>query len=241
MAIKRSAARHVNRVLARFGGEIVRTSTETRWDGQFRRWIQKAERAGTDPNDIGDRDWATDERASALGRWYLPLATPGQKIVELGPGTGRLTRHLVAAGADVTVVDRSAFVCEWIRAYLPGVDVQHTEGCHLPVPTRSADAFFAHGVFEHLLAEEAYWFLVEGVRVLKPAGKVVFNFDNVASVGGLEHLARTSSPDESSAFRFHHPAAIAALARKAGYTDVQIETSDSRVGFALLTRADAKR
>jgi predicted SAM-dependent methyltransferase len=133
------------------------------------------------------------------------------------------------------VVDRSEFVCEWMRSYLPGIDVRHSTGCYLPLLSQSMDAFCAHGVFEHLLAEEIYWFLLEGARVLRPGGKVVFNFDNVATAGGLDHLVENSSPNRVSAFRFHHPDAIAALARRAGFSDVRIETSESRNGFALLT------
>ena len=232
--MKRSVVRVANRVLAKFDAQI--TSTENIWDVHFRRWIEQARRTGKDPNEIGDAEWESDELMPALERWYLPLVTKGAKVIELGPGSGRLTRHLVAAGAQVTVVDRSEFVCDWIRSYLPGVVVLRSEGCRLPAPTGEADAFFAHGVFEHLLAEEAYWFLADGARVLKPGGRVVFNFDNIASPGGIDYLAATSTPDRRSKFRFHHPEAIAAIARRAGYADIQVETSDSRTAFALLTR-----
>jgi len=234
MTAKRQIVTVVNRVLARFDAKVVRTQADT-WDHYFRRWIEDARVAGQDPNDIGDVEWASDGLSEALERWYLPLAAASADIVELGPGSGRLTRHLVAAGARVTVVDRSEFVCEWMRSYLPGIDVRHIVGCHLPLASESMDAFCAHGVFEHLLAEEIYWFLVEGARVLRPGGAAAFNFDNVATTGGLDHLVAHSSPDRVSVFRFHHPDAIAALARRAGFSDVRIETSESRNGFAHLT------
>jgi hypothetical protein len=37
---------------------------------------------------------------------------PGDAVLEVGPGTGNLTRHLLAAGAAVTAVEKDGALCE---------------------------------------------------------------------------------------------------------------------------------
>jgi SAM-dependent methyltransferase len=206
------------------------------WDTAFRDWIATAEATGRDPNDVGDEKWATDELRMALDRWYLPAVEDATSILELGPGTGRLTRHIVDKGATVTAFDRSPFVCEWMRKYLPQVEMVQISECRLPVARGTADLFLAHGVFEHFLIEEIFWFLEDAARALRPGGRAIFNFDNVMSDGGLEHILGTSRPSQSSVFRFHHPDAVARIALAAAFSDVDLATSETRTAFAILTR-----
>ena len=208
------------------------------WEEQFTRWIADARARGADPNDIGDREWGTDRLDHALHAYYLPAAR-GARVVELGPGSGRLTRHLIGIVEHLTLLDLSRFVCEWMDEYLTGHDnyeVHQITGAEAPmVPTGSADAVFAHGVMEHLDPDQIYWFLREFHRILVPGGRVVFNFDSATSRGGIDHLIGSSGPQWRSVFRFHAPAAIVALADASGFSAKVDELSD-RIAFGLLTR-----
>jgi SAM-dependent methyltransferase len=208
------------------------------WEEQFTRWIAEARATGADPNDVGDREWWTDRLDHALHAYYIPAAE-GARVVELGPGSGRLTRHLIAVAEHLTLLDLSRFVCEWIDEYLAGhenYEVHQIAGAEARiVPSGSADAVFAHGVMEHLDLDQIYWFFREFQRILVPGGRVVFNFDNATSRGGIDHLATSSSPQTRSVFRFHAPAAIAALAEASGF-DVEVDEFSDRIAFALLTR-----
>jgi SAM-dependent methyltransferase len=208
------------------------------WEQQFTRWIVQARATGADPNDIGDREWESDRLDDALHAHYVPLAR-GARVVELGPGSGRLTRHLVDIVEHLTLLDASEFVCHWIEEYLRGHDnyeVHHITGAEAPmVPDSSADAVFAHGVVEHLDPDQIYWFLRDFHRMLVPGGNVVFNFDNVTSCGGINHLAARSGPRWRSVFRFHAPAAIVALGEAAGF-DTEVDEFPDRIAFAVLTR-----
>src|SRR5688500_2943618 len=47
---------------------------------------------------------------------------PGDRVVEVGPGLGVLTRRLLAAGASVIAVELDARLAEWLRRELYGVD-----------------------------------------------------------------------------------------------------------------------
>jgi predicted SAM-dependent methyltransferase len=100
------------------------------------------------------------------------------------------------------------------------------------VESNSIDAVVAHGVFEHLDLDVAFWFLVDFLRVLRSGGTVAFNFDNACSAGGTAHLRTSSSGDRPSLFRFHAPDAIRSVAAAAGYVQTTILEDSHRIAFA---------
>lgn len=55
-------------------------------------------------------------RTRVVASWRIE---PGQRVLELGCGTGLMTQHLLAAGAEVTAVDRSAPMLERARRRAP--------------------------------------------------------------------------------------------------------------------------
>ena len=46
---------------------------------------------------------------------------PGELVLEVGPGTGNLTRHLVGAGAKVTAVEKDDALAERLPQAVPGL------------------------------------------------------------------------------------------------------------------------
>jgi SAM-dependent methyltransferase len=208
------------------------------WEEQFSQWIAEARAKGVDPNDIGDERWSTDHLDEALDAYYLPAARGG-RVVELGPGSGRLTRHLIDVVQHLTLLDLSDYVCRWIDEYLAGHDnyeVHRITGAEAPmVPTSSTDAVLANGVMEHLDADQIYWFFREFHRILVPGGRVIVNFDNATSRGGINHITESSGPQWRSVFRFHAPETIVALAEATGF-DAKVEEFPERIAFGLLTR-----
>ena len=225
-------------IFQRFGLEINPTPSKLSvWDIDFIRWIEDARTRGVDPNDLGDDEWATDLLDTGLTEVYGPLLRFDSRILEVGPGTGRLSRHLIGNDRHLTVVDRSQVVCDWITSYLVG------KGAHTVlrsynssvsgVESASIDVVVAHGVFEHFDLDTTYWFLSDFRRVLKRGGAVAFNFNNATSKDGLAHLHATSSPDQPSVFRFHAPTAICAAARAVGFTTAEVRESAGRIAFAV--------
>jgi hypothetical protein len=89
--------------LEKVRGALVRIfSTELyaerrKWDGKFRQWIESAISRGLDPNDVGDEAWANDHLSEILEDPFLKYIPEDRTVLELGPGSGRLTRHLSAA------------------------------------------------------------------------------------------------------------------------------------------------
>lgn len=231
---------YLNRILARVNLRVEQVRA-TNWDRTFSRWIREAERQGLDPNDLGDEEWGTDLLDDALERLYRPLLGASKIILELGPGSGRLTRHLVGNCAKLILVDASPAVLRWLNRYMVdrgNVELHRVEHGEMSgVPAATVDAVMAHGVVEHLDQEELFDLLLEFSRVLRLGGHVAFNFDDLASGEGTQILReQAGEPREAGRFRLHHPESIRALARAAGLEPVFVQPATTRIGFALLVK-----
>ena len=90
-------------------------------------------------------------------------------VVDLGAGTGKLTRSLVALGHRVTAVEPLAEMREHLRAAVPGATALEGSAEALPLPDASADVITC--------AQAFHWFdhataLAEIARVLRPGGRL---------------------------------------------------------------------
>jgi hypothetical protein len=207
------------------------------WDRSFRNWIAEAKSLGRDPNDVGDERWG-DARPGTEAH-YLPLIDQQSVVMEMGPGSGRYTRHLLPRCREMVLVDYSKFVCEWVQEYFAGKGtfrvVLAKDYALGAIADGSIDAVVANGVFEHLYLEAFYQYLVTFERVMKPGARGCLNFNNIASDGGFEHF-ETKLPqgmDERCIFRFYHPETVRELCRRAGLEVERLSTSEHR--FAFLT------
>ena len=235
--------RATNRVLQPAGLQLVRTRQEKPWDAYFASWIEEAKRSGVDPNDVGDRDWS-GRALEACTRHIFPRVNPESIVLELGPGSGRLTRHVLPRCREMILADYSEMVCTWLREYLQGKGtfrVHHLDRPILPmVADDSVDFVFANGVFEHIDPDETDFFLQEFVRVLKPGRHVWFNFDNFMSTEGLVWFRDHYPPaaGQRRAFRFYHPDFLKRMAEMRGFEQVVVETNDSRFGLLTARKPD---
>jgi SAM-dependent methyltransferase len=95
---------------------------------------------------------------------------PGAPVIELGAGTGLLTRDLLERGLAVTAVEPLAEMREELGRALPGLRVVDAVAEELPLPDDSATAVVA--------ANALHWFhldraLPEIHRVLEPGGSML--------------------------------------------------------------------
>jgi len=98
-------------------------------------------------------------------RWALgdqPLT-----VLELGAGTGKLTRVLVDLGHDVHATDPDAAMLAVLEEQLPGVRTAVASAEDIPLPAGSVDAVVAAQAFHWFDLERA---LPEIARVLRPEG-----------------------------------------------------------------------
>jgi SAM-dependent methyltransferase len=127
------------------------------------------------------RGWATPRAVAAYERGrpgYPPQAVaalvrvlgvaPGRTVLDLAAGSGKLTRQLLPAGAELVAVEPSAAMRERLAA-APGVRVLAGTAEAIPLPDGAVDAVAVGQAF--------HWFdgpaaVAELHRVLRPGGRV---------------------------------------------------------------------
>jgi SAM-dependent methyltransferase len=110
--------------------------------------------------------------------WLLPAAAgrtgpagspPALRVLDLGAGTGKLTRQLAARGLDVVAVDPSEGMLAELNRVVPGVPTVNGSAEDVPLPDGSVDVV--------LMAQAWHWVdpdraVPEIARVLSPGGRL---------------------------------------------------------------------
>ena len=125
-----------------------------------------------------------DERARFVGEGGVPLldllsARPGERILDLGCGTGKLTRALANTGASVLGVDASREMLAEARAAHPDLEFALERGEDLPYD-EEFDGIFSNAALHWMPRADA---VAEGVaRALRPGGRFVAEFGGARCV-----------------------------------------------------------
>src|SRR5579875_2372078 len=124
--------------------------------------------------------WAGGEEALAalLGGLGVTIP-PGQVVLDIGCGLGRLTRPLAREAERVIALDISAEMLDRARELNPdlaNVEWVHGDGVSLqPVGDSSVDVCVSHVVFRHIPDPQiTLGYIREMGRVLKPGGFAAF-------------------------------------------------------------------
>jgi SAM-dependent methyltransferase len=97
------------------------------------------------------------------------VGTEPIRVVDLGAGTGKLTRGLVALGHEVVAVEPSPQMLARLRVVVPAAVAVEGWAEAIPLPDRSAEAVVAGQAFHWFDAPVA---LREVARVLVPRGRL---------------------------------------------------------------------
>lgn len=143
-----------------------------------------------------------DYEASVVARMneLLDLG-PGRRVVDVGAGTGKLTRALLATGAEVVAVEPMAGMrAQLLRSVLDeGLQVLDGTAEDLPLGDADADAVTAAQAFHWFAGPTA---LAELHRVLRPGGHlaVIFNRRDLTTPvqAALDDLLRPHRGDTPS-------------------------------------------
>lgn len=112
----------------------------------------------------GRPDYPPAVTGALAGELGLP---PGARVLDVGAGTGKLSRALHAAGLDVVALEPQAALREILTAHLGAEHVLEGTAEAIPLPDASVDAV--------TVADAFHWFdrgpaLQEMARVLEPGG-----------------------------------------------------------------------
>ncbi len=144
---------------------------------------------------------------------------PGADVVELGPGTGKLTRQLVEVGARVVAVEPVADMRRKLAETTPVARVVNGVAERTGLPEASADAVVAAQAFHWFRGDEA---LAEAHRLLRPGGHLgliwAMRDERVPWVRDLYELLR---PHEASVPRYRHGGWRAAFDRTERFGSLQ--------------------
>ena len=153
---------------------------------------------------------------------------PGDKVLELGCGTGYFTRELVDTGAEITAIDISPDLLEEARQEITASNVIFKEenAYAMSFGENSFDHIIGSSVLHHLDIRKA---LSEMFRVLKPGGSIAFTEPNmmnpqIALQKNIPSIKRRmgDSPDETAFFQGQ----MRRLLRNAGFSTIRVKPFD---------------
>jgi ubiquinone/menaquinone biosynthesis C-methylase UbiE len=104
----------------------------------------------------------------------------GQKLLDIGAGTGRFTTQMIEKDAQVTSLDISLSMLRYAKDILTtDSTLIQADATYLPFRAQSFDGCISVNVFSHIVNYKTT--LREISRVLRPDGFLVFNFPNLLS------------------------------------------------------------
>ena len=118
----------------------------------------------------------------AEGLLELLAAQPGERILDIGCGTGHLTAKIAASGAEVTGMDRSAEMVRQAREAYPEIRFEVADATNIPLEG-GFDAVFSNATLHWIKEPEKV--VAEISRLLKPDGRLVAEFGGHGNVGLL--------------------------------------------------------
>lgn len=144
--------------------------------------------AGVAPKRSMGQNFLADGRVAARQVAYAGVE-PGDRVLEVGPGLGMLTGHLVRAGAEVTCIELDPALAGYIEREFGG-SVELIRGDAVKVPFPPFDRFVSNLPYS---ASTPIIFKLLGCRFEKAVVMVQREFADrmVADVGGTEYSRLT--------------------------------------------------
>lgn len=111
---------------------------------------------------------------------------PGERIVDLGCGTGHLANRIAAAGADVVGLDNSAEMIEEARARNTHSNCRFVcEDARSATFDASFDAVFSNAALHWIQEQEQDAVLNSVADALRPGGRFVAELGGIGNVSGI--------------------------------------------------------
>jgi SAM-dependent methyltransferase len=185
------------------------------------RRMMKAVRDGFQPWLYGN-EWGAIKDvpplAHVLDHWVLPYVSADKVALEIGPGGGRWTRHLLGFSQLYAVEYYPDLLAELRRNFgkFPNIKFINNNGSDFPgVDDGAIDFCFSFGVFVHLDFHIIEAYLDNLKRVMKPQGHVVLHYSDMNKI-----MAR-----ENDGFAHNTPEQMRKAVLERGYVILEEDTT----------------
>ncbi len=207
MSIKRRILSLADDITEKFGYKIVKIQNKKKTDLKAEAhpsYMVDAAAAGMDINDYQEIRLGFAESLPFLKKTVFPYLDKIQQplIIELGPGSGRWSRHLIKkvkdnGGGSIILADHSAWIVDFLKEYFKdaadnklNLTFSQCDGFKLPqyIENSSADLIFASNTFVALGIFYYYTYSRDFYRVLKSGGYCIFDYIDLNTEGGWNFL-----------------------------------------------------
>ncbi|WP_431090954.1 class I SAM-dependent methyltransferase [Paenibacillus sp. 8b26] len=148
--------------------------------------------------------WNSEEYNDKLGAGVLSLLQPrpGERILDVGCGTGDLMAKIAAAGAIPTGIDLSEEMVKRARQKYPGLNIQVENACHYRADVRF-DAVFSNAVLHWIKDASA---VVRSIWLaLREGGRFVAEFAGSGNVAVLTAAMEQTLEEHGYAWTGRNP------------------------------------
>jgi SAM-dependent methyltransferase len=211
-----------SRVLAPLGYELRDRVLSERPEG-FPGYLAAARQAALDVNDYEEQRLGWRLPRPTLDEIAFPYLNEDSAVCEIGPGTGRWSRHILPQipRGELHLVDPSPWMVRFLAGYFrqaPNVHAHVNDGQSLPFERQAwLDLIFSANTFVELKLGVIWLYACDFVRALKPGGYAVVDYVDPTTREGWEHLM-TQPSDLAPVYTFHAPQVIDSVFEKAGLT-----------------------
>jgi SAM-dependent methyltransferase len=176
-----------------------------------------------------------------MGRYSVLLAPlfadfagvrDGDRVLDVGAGTGALTGELIARGAEVVAAEPSPEFTRALGVRFPQVEVHQAAAEALPLADDSFDLAVAQLVVAFMADAAAA--MRELRRVARRIAICMWGVEEVEMFAAIERTARVvgASRGEQGAQRYRKPQELSDLLTRAGLTDVRTGELDVAAAYA---------
>jgi len=224
----------INLFLRKLGYELKTISSHNHSQSKllaegFPEYLKESRKAGMDVNDFINSKLGNPAYdiqiilKKELSEFKSPI------FCELGVGTGRWTKEIIKILHDsqdwkIYAVDHSEWIVDFLKNYFineKNVIPLLNDGLTLPFPDNNfLDLIFCQGMFIELKLSNIMSYAFEFSRTLKPNGIAVFNYIDLKTDNGWNHL-RKQSTILSSCFTYHTTETIDRIFTEAGFVKIK--------------------